>query len=378
MDQTVATGTTPLSKVDSLYGPGTVIGWYLTLLACITSWTLHPEKKKRDSIDADLIVSLTPPVLAVFHLLSQISRLSRQNDSYAQITGTSDPRQATADAIEAPLVIIEAFMNITVLMFMIAAWSIAIRRAIVVGIAGLVCFAADWYVNTSTVNLTGLNRLFARNFVADSAMALIAISVILGLLLLTTLALATYFLHDRHREHELNLRQLESENLRLELHLEAHVQNNASTMHPDLSSIRMERIRRDSRAMKSMTVVTMLYLPLTLMASLMSFSFPAGLFNEWYPTTPRLPTRSDQLPYRLSAPSVKEWLIPRSPSSLRDLDQKAALLGGLTALAFSIYSTLAIRIRHWLKAQRRERRLREQDNVRLRRLLLDGQVASSE
>jgi hypothetical protein len=341
-------------------------------LACIISWTLHPEKKKRDTIDADLVVSLTLPVVAVFYLLSQISRLSQQNESHSQIIGTSDSRQAMADAIEAPLVIIEAFMNIAAIMFMIAARFIAIRRAFIIGIAGLLCFAADWYVNTSSVKSTGLSRLFSRNFVADSAIALVAMTTVLGLLLLTTLAIASFFFYDRHREHKRRLRQLESETRHLEQQLEA--QEDSWTVREHLLSSRMEHFSRetlkDSRAMRSITFSSLLFLPGTFITTF----FSIGVVNP-SPSSPKPISHlsSAHSPHQHSAPSVTEWFFPRSQSSLRDLDQKAALLGGLTALAFSIYSTLAIWIKDWLKAQRRERELREQENIRLRRLVLVGQ-----
>jgi hypothetical protein len=43
--------------VSSLYGPGPTSAWYLTFLAVVVSWTLHPQKRVSDSIESELLGS---------------------------------------------------------------------------------------------------------------------------------------------------------------------------------------------------------------------------------------------------------------------------------------------------------------------------------
>lgn len=64
--------TSYLSKVNQLYGPGTVGGWYLTVLAVLVSWSLHPEKRDSDSISLDFIGVLMLPAVALGHFISLI------------------------------------------------------------------------------------------------------------------------------------------------------------------------------------------------------------------------------------------------------------------------------------------------------------------
>jgi hypothetical protein len=53
--------------VSSLYGPGTVVCWYLTWVSVQVSWITHPKKGTFDSIDPDFIAVLTLPTVAAGH-----------------------------------------------------------------------------------------------------------------------------------------------------------------------------------------------------------------------------------------------------------------------------------------------------------------------
>ena len=59
----------PLIAVSSLYGPGSIACWYLTAFSVLISWTVHPRKREKDSIDGDLIATLTLPCIAAGHLV---------------------------------------------------------------------------------------------------------------------------------------------------------------------------------------------------------------------------------------------------------------------------------------------------------------------
>ena len=71
VEQPICNGTSnydELGTVNSLYGVGTVIGWYLTAIGLLLTWIFHAEKRRRDRIPVDLIVVLTLPLVAAGHL----------------------------------------------------------------------------------------------------------------------------------------------------------------------------------------------------------------------------------------------------------------------------------------------------------------------
>ena len=61
--------------VDSLYGPGTVGAWLLTLCAVLISWTLNMSSRRKDTISVDFIAALLLPLVAASHLVFQVVRL---------------------------------------------------------------------------------------------------------------------------------------------------------------------------------------------------------------------------------------------------------------------------------------------------------------
>ncbi len=73
-------GTSPIpdavDDVNALYGPGSIIGWYITLTATLISWLFHPRRASSDSIDPDFILWLTLPILAVGHLIVFATQVS--------------------------------------------------------------------------------------------------------------------------------------------------------------------------------------------------------------------------------------------------------------------------------------------------------------
>jgi hypothetical protein len=61
--------------VDSLYGPGTVGAWLLTLCAVLISWTLNASSRRKDTISVDFVAALLLPLIAAGHVVFQIIRL---------------------------------------------------------------------------------------------------------------------------------------------------------------------------------------------------------------------------------------------------------------------------------------------------------------
>ena len=124
----------PYAQVSSLYGPGTIGCWYLTLLSILISWSLHPQYQKSGTIDTDIIAALTLPAVAAGHLISQIGKFSGNNNLPQRVA-----------AMEAPHAIVEIFMQISPYFVIIAAQKHCIQRALLMASIGLLCVGAEFH-----------------------------------------------------------------------------------------------------------------------------------------------------------------------------------------------------------------------------------------
>ena len=104
--------------VSGLYGPGMVVGWFLMIVSCFVSWTIHPRKRLSGSIDSDLIAILTLPVIATGHLISQLFNYPGRREDMMTTTDVYLPQRIAA--IEAPLNIVETSMAVSVILFLLA------------------------------------------------------------------------------------------------------------------------------------------------------------------------------------------------------------------------------------------------------------------
>jgi hypothetical protein len=134
-----------LALVSSLYGPGTMICWYLTVLAVLISWTMHPRKRKSGSIDVDLVAVCTLPAVAAGHIAWQLRRLAAQNIR-TEVRRKDDLQYAqTLAAIEAPFNVTETFLVISTYLLLVARSLVCIRRAIFVATMQLLCCSVYRY-----------------------------------------------------------------------------------------------------------------------------------------------------------------------------------------------------------------------------------------
>ena len=143
-----------LANISSLYGPGTVIGWYLTASSVLLTWAsqpFHPYKRRSDSINVDLIATLTLLVVAACQLIYQACATLRNNMLYEdQKAFAVSAKVAELIAnVEAPLVITETFVWISALLFMLAINDDNFRRTYVVGFVWLLCFVIDCFIKIS-------------------------------------------------------------------------------------------------------------------------------------------------------------------------------------------------------------------------------------
>ncbi|EXJ93670.1 hypothetical protein A1O1_02062 [Capronia coronata CBS 617.96] len=280
-----------LSKVNMLYGPGTILGWYMTLTACLISWTLHPRRRTQDSISADLITGLTLPIVAVVHLLLQIHQSSRRLRQSPPLDSALDLSQI-AQAIEAPFVVTEVFMSLSVIMFVVAVWNITIRRFVMVGTMGLLCYAAECFVYLSGFSRGGISRSFSRSFLANSDSLLTFVTVLLPAKKRTRAAVANPSpIHSETSVRAVTsgaipeidqgeIHELLEQGRYLGVHLEREqigrqqmeiVQSQNQTLGVSRQEI------EDSRSMKLITIMTLFFLPASFISSLMSIGLAPRL-----------------------------------------------------------------------------------------------------
>ena len=325
------------ATVSSLYGPGTVSCWYLTTLSVLTSWTLHPHKRKSNSIDIDLIATLTFPVVAAGHLISQARLLLSQQHA---LDHTEPPHSvaAAAAAIEAPFVIVEIFMQISVILFLIAAWRRAFRRLMVTGVVGLLCFAVECYIQFSTFQSLDLRHhrearphvTFQRYFVADFTTITIAITVLLAVVSLSSTAVAVVYasLARRNRQHE-QPRPSRNESRSGD---RAASQATSATATHEIETARVEALDHapKSRAIEHqtrlMTYMSTLVLPVSFLLSLLP--------------TAMLGSNAAMLGSNVLRTWLRTTFFPRTSLYIRDLDQAVAVAAGATILAFNLYSVM--------------------------------------
>jgi hypothetical protein len=134
--------TSRYQLVDSLYGPGTVGAWLLTLTAVLISWTLNLSTRRKDTLSIDLIGALLRPLVAADHLAWQLHRLPYP--IIETITSKGVEVQKYASALEAPLNICETFSMVALLAAAACGpwWGSRpkLRRLVVVLATGVICW----------------------------------------------------------------------------------------------------------------------------------------------------------------------------------------------------------------------------------------------
>lgn len=322
MSSTEATQSNEYDLVSSFYGPGAVVGWYLTVLACLVSFSLHPRKRIRDSITVDLIAVLTFPAIAAADLITQVRSYPKE--------GTTSEQNAAS--VEATLIVTETFLAIDVVLFLWALGFKCVRRPCLLATVGLFCFSTECYVYFSPFDL-GVGQRFDRPFWIDYGGILFSVMAELIICVICALGLVALFFSVH--PHEPRARTSERE-------------VGATRKHWEQDFIH-------SRNASALTGISFVFLPCTLGATT-SLLFSEALVD--------LPTQF--LPWiRTAASRIAHRLIPISNTSIKELDQAAALLAGATVLGFSLYSTADTYYQAWLT---KTRGMTQQQGIELRTL----------
>ena len=310
MSSTEATQSDEYALVSSFYGPGAVVGWYLTALAYLVSFSLHPRKRNRDSITVDLITVLTFPAFAAADLIMKVRSYPKEGAGSVQ----------NAASVEATLIVTETFLTIDVTLFLLAVVPKCMRRACLLAIVGLFCFSAECYVYFSPF----VRKAIEQNHNRRRPFLLVCgdlLSIVIAELLIYVISalglMALYFLVPLLQPHA---RQSERD---------------VEATHRD-----WERDFKQRNYAKVFTIMS------AILASSICGQYLSFLEAEmsWpFQDSPWIPTVVSR---------IAHGLIPRSNISIKELDQAVAFLSGATVLGFTLYSTADAYYQAWLSKTR--------------------------
>ena len=301
-NSTSSTGDTSyLTKVNQLYGPGTVGGWYLTILAVLVSWTLHPEKRESDSISLDFITVLTLPGVALGHFISLIynQRSWKILTPGRNANEWDDKLLPERVAAYAPYTVIRNYLITSLLFGVLTTWpsKVCKDRASLYQLLAILCGGA--VIMFSHVFRLVSAAVTEENFVGIDWIFFSLFTGMIGVWPFTCVALDVLLM----------------------------------CVPDEILSVLPQTGR--SRAWDADELP-----PLTLCCSMAYSIFALG----WSTVDP---TESG-----ITRPQLLHAMFPESPSSLKDLDQAFTLATGATTLLFNCLSTASARCKSRAKAKR--------------------------
>lgn len=317
--------------VDSLYGPGTVGAWLLTLCSILISWTLNTSSRRKDTVSIDFLAGLLLPLIAAAHVMFQLARLPI---SVAEAITTQDVElQMYASALEAPLNICETF-SVTALILAVTCgpwWESGPKwkRLISILVTGLfswstenIMFATAMIRGVQVVDVT-LSRpyLFFLAPIVTSTWAFLTIC-----LMIYAVGWLIDYLGSRGQQQK----DLENDPHPRLAHRDKSFNRADQSTPPFVKEMQSWESDRDARISKFMSVLTMLYLPFSVSGSVFGLLF-LNMADE------------------ANTSNYRFYLIPKSTGSLRSLDQILALVGGVLTLLSAIHSAY----RSWVPEDRK-------------------------
>ncbi|KAK3385368.1 hypothetical protein B0H63DRAFT_472800 [Podospora didyma] len=125
--------------VSSLYGPGAFICWLCVIASVLVSWTLNPVCRRKDSISNDYMAALTLPLIAAVHFFHQNITYEGPDGDRRPLTKWYPEAVKFGAAVEAPMAVCEVFTVLGLALFGIAAWNRLPRRATAALLVTQVC-----------------------------------------------------------------------------------------------------------------------------------------------------------------------------------------------------------------------------------------------
>ena len=228
-------------------------------------------------------------------------------------------------------VLADNFLPLAVILGFIAVIKVWIRRFACVTIISLLCFASEWYFFHSVPSSRPSHSNFKRLFFANFPTPFLAVTVLLGLLMVMLLGITSLLIFQR-RERQRAANQ------------DREAGSAGSPMPPGQEEL-------DHPHVKLLTSVSLLFLPL---------SFVSGFFGMDFSSIPWNTAPYQELPAHL----LRYWF-PQTTSRFQDLDQSVTIFADFTVLGFTLYAIAAGWYQASLKEDENDHRRRHHNFTRL-------------
>ncbi|KAF7191486.1 hypothetical protein HII31_06988 [Pseudocercospora fuligena] len=311
-----------LPLVSSLYGPGAVGCWLAIVGSVFVSWTLNRKLRKNDKISNDFLGALTLPIVAAGHLLHQ---LLRYPGPLATMFGTFDPTLTPkVAALEASLSVCQTFTAMALPLAAVPMYMRKPKRFFAVTLTGLFCFAmqisSTLLSPVPPLDETNLSRAPLVHGTAFTAVLTSAIALLVIAATCVWIQLAIMYRASRRlREQQANVAELATLEQRLQDAMSCDDPSSVASIQAEILSRKQKTQLTQEACLGQLTGLATLFLPCSLAAS---FFGTQGV---------TLLGRSHSLIWSL------RFFIPESNTSITELDQMVALVGGMAALGFSCY-----------------------------------------
>lgn len=160
-----------LMLVNSFYGPGATACWYLTCFSCLVTWTIHPKKRIADAITSDLIATITFPCVASAHLITQVR-------SWPLVVENNATEEQMRASLAASLIVIETYLLLGMFLILPGLFSCVPKRLSLIAMTGIFCITADLYLYFSLQTIGRGPISSSRRFIIDSQ---VNVMLIIGL-----------------------------------------------------------------------------------------------------------------------------------------------------------------------------------------------------
>ncbi|SPJ88928.1 uncharacterized protein FTOL_12823 [Fusarium torulosum] len=342
------------SLVASFYGPGNITSWLCMVASVLNTWCLNAQLRRKDSISADLVVVVAVPGVAAGHAIYMLFFDNANHESIQHLFTSADPEVLKhAAAAEAALDVCETFSAIAVLLVFVSMFFGHLKRTLAVVAVGLLAFSTEAVVFMQTrgvvVSDTNLTRPFLFNFFEVMVSLVVLVAVWLTLFSILILWLRLRIIEGPEEQTEL-------ESADTELEMEVRTALRGQDMDIDAAgrwgnqqqSARALRLiesgARDGNPMRFLTLLSILFLPLSFFACLASMGTPLGAFGE----TSFMPSPNWG--------ATVLFFVPRSTTDITELDQMVSLCVGIITLLFSLWEAFKSQKKEELEARRKTRK----------------------
>ncbi|KAF5602445.1 uncharacterized protein FSUBG_7752 [Fusarium subglutinans] len=318
----------------SFYGPGNIASWLCMVVSVVTTWCLNAEYRRKDSISADLVVVLAVPGVAAGHAIYMLFFGNSNHESILHLFTSADSEVVKhAAAAEAALDVCETFSAIAVLLVFVSMFFGHLRRTLAVVTVGLLAFSTEAVVFTQMkgvrVSDTNLTRPFLFNFFEVMVSLVVFVAVWLAVFSIFIMWLRLGIIEEPEEQKE-----MESVDPELEIEVRAALVGQALDID---SAVRLETQQQSAMALQftegearhgnAMRFLTLLSIPLSLLATFASISTPLGALGE-----------TSFIPSPNSGVSTL-FFVPRTTTDITELDQMVSLCIGIITLLFSLWDT---------------------------------------